>query len=136
MITCGIEITNDKAIIVCLEEYSDKTVEICEHSTKLTLENHEDSHTVKDFVDIVHSQLDTIGADSIGIIKRQIKGNYAAGGLTFKIEGIVQTYKESDVRLIPLPTIKSFIKKNPMNIQPKYKYQENALKLAYYLLKK
>ncbi len=136
MKTCGIEIDNNTAILVSLEKYDDGTIEICEHSTKLSLAEHEDSTAVKEFVDILHSQLDTIGADSICIIKRQMKGQFAAGGLSFKIEALIQCYSDVEVELIPLPTIKAFIKKNPMSIKAKYKYQENALKAAFYLISK
>jgi hypothetical protein len=136
MKTCGIEIDNDKAVIVSLEKYDDGTIEICEHSTKLSLAEHENSTAVKEYVDILHSQLDTIGADSICIIKRQMKGQFAAGGLSFKIEALIQCYKDVEVELIPLPTIKTFLKKNPMPIKAKYKYQENALKAAFYLISK
>ncbi len=134
MKTCGIEIDNDTAIIVGIEEYDDNTIEISEHSTKLTLTDHESSVIIKEYMDLIHSQLDTLDSDRIGIIKRQIKGPYAAGGLSFKIESLLQTYKGIDVELIPMPTIKAFIKKNPLKTSTKYKYQDGALKAAYYLI--
>ena len=136
MITCGIEIDNNRAIIVCLEKYKDGTIEICEHSTKIVLDNHENSNSVKEFNDLIHSQLDTISPIKIGIVKRQIKGPYAAGGLSFKIESLIQCYKGTKVVLVPLPTIKTYLKKNPRTINPKYKYQENGFNTAYYLMKK
>ena len=136
MITCGIEIDNDKAIIVCLELYEDGIIEICEHSTKVVLNNHEKSDSIKDFSDLVHSQLDIIGASRIAVIKRQTKGPYAAGALSFKIESVIQCYKGLNVELIASPTIRAYLKRNSMNIKPKYKYQENALKTAFYLMKK
>lgn len=136
MKTCGIEIDNDKAIIVSLERYDDDTIEICEHSTKIVLNDHEKSESIKDFSDLVHSQLDTIDASRIAIIKRQTKGPYAAGALSFKIESVIQSYKELDVELIASATIKAYLRKNPIDIKPKYKYQDNALKAAFYLMKK
>ena len=135
MKTCGIEIDNDKAIIVGLERYEDGTIEICEHSTKIVLNDHEKSESIKDFSDLVHSQLDTIGADRIAVIKRQTKGPYAAGALSFKIESVIQCYKGLDVELIASATIKAYLKKNSMEIKPKYKYLENALQAAFYLMK-
>lgn len=136
MITCGIEIDNDTAIILCLEKYEDENIEICEHSTKISLNDHENASSIKEFADLVYSQLDTIGADKIGIIKRQTKGPYAAGALTFKIESIIQCYKGCDIVLIASATIKAFLRKNPKGITSKYKYQENALDAAFYLIKK
>ncbi len=136
MKTCGIEIDNEKAIIVSLERYDDGTIEICEHSTKIVLNDHEKSESIKNFSDLVHSQLDTIDARRIAIIKRQTKGPYASGALSFKIESVIQCYKGLDVELIASSTIKAFLKRNAMEINPKYKYQENALKAAFYLMKK
>jgi len=136
MKTCGIEIDNDTAIFVGLEKRNDNTIEINEHSTKLTLTNHESASVIKEYVDLIHSQLDTLNPDKIAIIKRQIKGRYSSGGLSFKIEGLIQTYKGMDVELIPMPTIKAFVKKNPLSINPDFKYQDNALSAAYYLLNK
>jgi hypothetical protein len=136
MKTCGIEIVNDKAILVNLERYDDGTIEICEHSTKIVLNDHVKSESIKDFSDLVNSQLDTIDASRIAIIKRQTKGPYAAGALSFKIESVIQCYKGLDVELIPFATIKAFLRKNTLDIKPQYKYQENALKAAFYLMKK
>lgn len=136
MKTCGIEIDNDSVIILCLEKYEDGNIEISEHSTKISLNDHESAGSIKEFADLVYSQLDTIGVDKIGIIKRQTKGPYAAGALTFKIESIIQCYKGSDVELIASATIKAFLRKNSMGIASKYKYQENALNAAFYLIKK
>lgn len=136
MKTCGIEIDNDKAILVSLEKYEDGTIEICEHSTKIVLNDHENSNSIKDFSDLVHSQLDTIGANRVAIIKRQTKGPYAAGALSFKIESVIQCYKGLDVELVASATIKAYLKRNALEINPKYKYMENALKAAFYLMKK
>jgi Protein of unknown function (DUF3010) len=136
MITCGIEIDNNTAIILCLEKYDDGNIETCEHSTKIALNDHENADSIKEFADLIYSQLNTIGADKIGIIKRQTKGPYAAGALSFKIESIIQCYKGGRVELIALATIKAFLKRNPKSINSKYKYQENALNTAFYLIKK
>jgi hypothetical protein len=136
MKTCGIEIDNDKVIIVAIEEYGDGIVELNEHSAKLQLENHEDSENIKQFSDLIHSQLDTIDADLTCIIKRQMKGPYAAGGLSFKIESLIQCYRPKDIKLVALQTIKAYFKKHSQDLKPKYKYQENALLAANFMLKK
>ena len=136
MKTCGIEIDNNTAIIIAIEKYDDGTSEICENSTKIILNEHETSLNIKEFADLIYFQLDTIGANSISVIKRQTKGQFSAGALSFKIESIIQCYKGSDVVLVALPTVKAFLKKNPNPLKPKYKYQVNALNTAHYLMEK
>lgn len=136
MKTCGIEIDNNKVVLVCLEKNDEGTVEISKHSTKIALDDHENSSEVRTFLGTIASHLDTIGADSICIIKRQMKGQFAAGGLSFKIEGLVQCYAAKDVVLISGATIKAFLKKNPNSIVAKYKYQQSALNAAFYLMNK
>lgn len=133
MKTCGVEIDNKSVIIVGLEMFDDGTFEICKHSTKVSLTEHESSISVKEFLAEVSSKLDAIGADSISILKRQMKGQFAAGGLSFKIEGLIQCYKPLEVNLISPLTVKAYLKKSPNPITAKYKYQQSALNVAFYL---
>jgi len=134
MKTCGIEIVNDTALLLCLEQKDDGSVEISKHSTKIKLEEHDNSVKVKQFASAIYEQLDSIDADVIAILKRQSKGQFSAGALSFKIESIVQCYPNKDVSIVAPATVKAFLRKNPIHIQARYKYQENALHLAYLLL--
>lgn len=134
MKTCGIEIDNNKVVLVSLEKNAEDTIEISKHSTKLAIADHEDASVVKAFLSTIHTQLDVIGADTICIIKRQMKGQFSAGGLSFKIEGLIQCYAAKEVTLVSGPTIKAFLKKTPNPIVAKYKYQQNALNAAFYLM--
>ncbi len=134
MKTCGIEITNDTALFLCIEKNENGSVEISKLSTKIKLEEHDNSVNVKQFAATVYARLDDINADAIAIIKRQSKGQFSAGAVSFKIESIIQCYPNKDVSIVAPATVKAFLRKNPLPIQAKYKYQENALNAAHFLL--
>ncbi|WP_346861688.1 DUF3010 family protein [uncultured Draconibacterium sp.] len=134
MRTCGIEIINDTALLLCLEKTGDGSLEISKLSTKIKLEEHDNSVHVKQFAASIYAQLNILDADSIAIIKRQSKGQFSAGAVSFKIESIIQCYPNKDVRIVAPATVKAFLRKNPVPTQAKYKYQENALNAAHFLL--
>ena len=80
--------------------------------------------------------MESIQFDKIGIIKRGTKGSFAASPISFKIEGLIQTYKNNDIEFVPPATLRAFYKKNTNIIIPKYNYQKPANDLAFYLLEK
>ncbi|MCY1721359.1 DUF3010 family protein [Prolixibacteraceae bacterium Z1-6] len=132
MRTCGIEIVNDTALLLCIEKNENGNVEINRLSAKIKLEEPDNSVHVKEFAATIYACLDEINADAIAILKRQSKGQFSAGALSFKIESVIQCYPNKDVRIVAPATVKAFLRKNPIQIQAKYKYQENALNAAHF----
>jgi len=134
MIACGIDLKGSDAIFVILSKnngiISDKTGSF----TKVSLENDEDYRRVQSFFDTVKMGLDSAAPDRIGIIKRHKNGDFAGGSVSFKMEGLIQLYKNKNMRLISWRTVQAFRKKTNLGIKPQYNYQDKAFWLAVYLL--
>ena len=90
---------------------------------------------MRSFFETVRNSFDLNTPDRIGIIKRNKKGKFAGGAVSFKMEGLIQLYEKKNIRLISPHTLRSFQKKENPQIIPKYKYQNKAYLLALYLLK-
>jgi hypothetical protein len=133
MKTCGIEIDKNEVIFICLEKYDDGNIEITHDLKKLTLLNDEDPLQIWGFFDLIKSHLDSINPDKVALIKLS-KGKFSASSVSYKIEGILQLYREKQIKLIAQTTLTAHYKKNGIPLIAKYKYQESALKLAYYLM--
>jgi len=135
MITCGIEFSKNKAIFSFLEKDENGIFfDISGKKISLELVDDENHLEVKEFQKILYSLLETYQPQKIGIVKRQKKGKFAGGAISFKLEGILQLYPNCDILLIPATTIKSFNRKKEMELLPRFKYQENSLLLAWYLI--
>ena len=131
----GIEINGKAAIFVVLEIIDGTISQVLTKIHKLSLGDQTNSSEVRQFRDVVFSFFNEINADVIAIIKRADSGKFAAGQVTFKIEGVIQTYGNLDVQIVPLPTIKAHERKNACTVNPKYTYQQNSCLLAKYLLR-
>jgi hypothetical protein len=91
MRTTGIEIDGLTVIIVTIEEINDE-IKLCpDFCSKVILENHKESNSVWEFCELITSKIDLINPDKIAIIERQASGDYAAGPLSFKVEGLIQS---------------------------------------------
>ena len=137
MKTLGIEINGNCAIFCAIEE-SNNISEITGKMTKLELKDDESSDEVHQFVDVICSYFDDAKFDRIGIIKRMksLKAKFPVSPISFKLEGLIQTYKLKDIEFISPQTIRAYFKKNTIGFKPKYAYQNSAAELAFYLLKK
>ena len=131
----GIDIDGKDAIFCSLENSAGAISTIDTKIHKLNLSDHTNSAEIKRFRDMVFAFFNEINPDQVAIIKRGDAGKFAAGSVTFKIEGIIQTYASLDVQIIPLPTIKAHERKYPCPVKPKFNYQNNSCLLANYLLK-
>jgi hypothetical protein len=134
----GIEIKGDEAIFCALDSSKDKLSDITGKLTKIELTNDEDSYEIHRFVEVIHSYFDSLNVDKIGIIKRSksVKGKFISSPISFKLEGLIQTYKKKTIDFIAPQTLTAFFKKNSKDIEPKNKYQNSACDLAIYLTKK
>ena len=131
----GIDIDGKDAIFCCLESNIGTFSTIDTKIHKLNLSDHTNSVEIKRFRDLIFAFFNAVNPDQIAVIKRGDAGKFAAGSVTFKIEGIIQTYANLDVQIIPLPTIKAHEKKYPCPVKPKFIYQHNSCLLSNYLLR-
>lgn len=133
----GIEIRGNCANFCALEKngtISDLTGKM----TKLELKDDENSEEIHEFVDVIHSHFDNMQFDKIAVLKRSksLKAKFPPSPISFKLEGLIQTYKNSDIDFISPQTIRAYFKKNENNFKPKYSYQTASAELAIYLLNK
>lgn len=121
----------------CSIEEKNSVIDISGKMTKLELKDDESSQEVHAFVDVIHSHFNEMQFDKIAILKRakSLKAKFPVSPISFKLEGLIQTYKESEIKFIAPQTISAYFKKNQKVFKPKYAYQNSAADLAYYLLK-
>ena len=133
----GIEIKGTCAIFCAMEE--DNTInDVTGKITKLEIKDDENAKEIHEFVDILHSHFDEMQFDKIAILKRvkSVKAKYPPSPISFKIEGLIQMYKNAEITFVSPQTIRAFLKKNTNPFNPKYGYQNPSAELAFYLLKK
>ena len=135
MVVCAIEIKSNKVIFVVLEKDSRNI--ISDKSGKLKpiiLEDDENQKEILEFIDKVYSQFQLINADRIGIIRRSSKGKFSASSVSFKIEGLIQSYRNTVVEFFAPQSLRAFYKKNELPVIPANNYQIPAMELANYML--
>ncbi len=133
----GIEIKGNCAIFCALEQNSEIT-DVTGKMTKLELKDDENSEEIHEFIDVIHSHFDNMQFDEIAILKRSksLKAKFPSSPISFKLEGLIQTYKLSVIKFVAPQTIRAFFKKNENDFKPKYNYQKSCSELAVYLLSK
>jgi hypothetical protein len=132
----GISLEGSTAIFSGLEKTESGIFEISDKLKKVQLKEHLDPKEVQSIYETIQSFLERNNFDQIAIIKRGTKGTFAASPISFKIEGLIQMYKSTDVEFIAPPTLRAFYKKNENTFSPKYAYQKASNDLAFYLLER
>jgi Protein of unknown function (DUF3010) len=142
----GIEIKGREIRLVALEKNETENIlDITGNYKPLKLENDEEKENVMLFKNTLFSILDSFSPDLIGIkwrnpnpSKKGFKedNNFSSSPISFKIEGIIQLYPTCNVKIISPNTVAAFLRKNEMEIEPKYGYQLDAFKMAYCLTQK
>lgn len=134
MKVCGIELKSNEARIVILEGHLESYDVISLDVNKFKLENSKDQQSVKEFRQQLLEFLDWHDCDYLGIKERITKGRFAGGALSFKMEALIQT-SDHKVQLVHNMTMKSALKDLEYDSTIVKKYQEEALRVALYLLK-
>jgi Protein of unknown function (DUF3010) len=135
MKVCAIDIKSNKIIFFVLKK--DSTNEFIESTGKVKSIILDDDHNhsqVIDFVETIHSHFNSLEIDKIVILSRSSKGQFSSSGISFKLEGLIQSYKNKPVEFISPKTLIAYYKKNVLNISSQFSYQVEAMKLAYYAL--
>lgn len=132
----GIDIDKTKAIFYVLEEDGNGNL-INRTGTfrSLTLTDDTNNASIRTFQSAIHAFFDKMNPDRIGILKRQTKGRFRSAPLSFKIEGLLQCYEEIEIEFVQPIRVTNFFKKNDFIHNLEFDYQEDAAKLAWFMLK-
>ncbi|MCP3923560.1 MAG: DUF3010 family protein [Desulfobacterales bacterium] len=134
MRVCGIEIKGSDSVLVVLEgEAKDFQTIDCD-IRKISIENTENSYDIKNFHKNFKKFVIDENIDIVGVKKRNTKGRFAGGALSFKMEALIQLL---DVKIVLLPSAtiaKSIKKKNPDYPEDLKKYQHGAFETGFALL--
>ncbi len=134
MKTIGIDIDKKKAICVALEiDESGNYTNITGSNKYFEVKDDRDRNELREFMINLHSYFDSINPDKIGIVTRQTKGRFAASPFSFKLEGLIQLYKNEEIEFITPQALTAYFKKNELPLTLDHKYQEKAMKLSVFL---
>ena len=125
---CGVELKGSDAIVVVIDTNSGQFNIVDTGVNKITLGSSEKAGDVQAFMDTFHSFIRNHNIERIAIKKRNTKGQFSGGAVSFKIEGLIQLSNDADVTLIAAPTISAQKKKNKYPPCPEtlYNYQTVA----------
>ncbi|MDP3044658.1 MAG: DUF3010 family protein [Bacillota bacterium] len=134
---CGIELSGSEAHIVTLRGSKLNHTIVAPDMKKLVLSATESQADIRSFRATFCSFLSETKIDRAGIVKRTSKGSFAAGGLSFKLEALIQSCDITVVLAHPRTLEKTILAKPPARsideLAP-HKYLANAYKMAYHLL--
>ncbi len=111
MRVCGVELSALTANVVVLDGNSGNFKVVDVGINKIELANSDSADVVYSFRDTFHAFIRDNNIEKIGIKKRNARGQYAGGGMTFKMEGIIQLAIDCEVILIPAQTISAQLRK-------------------------
>lgn len=131
----GIEIDKKRAICFALEQDSQGIyINLTGKFSYLEIQEDQNNREIKNFQSTIHTFFNNINPDAIAIIARQTKGKFSSSTFSFKLEGLIQCYDRVDVEFVSPRTLSAYYKKNSLSVPFDNNYQENAVKLANYLL--
>ncbi len=97
----GIDVSGSKAIFVALEQKLDNTIEdITGKFNSLGLGDHKDSVELKRFKNTIFDFFDGIRPDAIAVVAKSTGGQYKGSAISFKIEGLLQSYEGLNVQIV------------------------------------
>ena len=131
---CGIDIAGRRAVFVFLRREGNRIEDVTGRHTQLSIPDPDDPEALRRFRRDTHALLDDLHPDRIAIVERRKSGRFAAGGATFKLEGLLQLYAPADVTLVAPSLLRQYAKERRPELTPRFRYQKNAYLLARYLL--
>jgi len=133
-IGCGIDISGRRAIFVFLRQTGETIEDVTGKQTQIKIGDEDDPGEVRRFCRCAHALLERKRPARIAIVQRKKIGNFASGGTTFKLEGLLQLYPQTDVTIVAPVILRQFSKDRRPVLTPRFTYQKNAYLLARYLI--
>lgn len=133
-ISCGIDISARRAIFVFLRQTGETIEDITGKQTQIKISDEDEPGELRRFCRCAHAIFEDKRPDRIAIVQRKKIGNFASGGTTFKLEGLLQLYPQKDVTIVAPALLRQFSKDQRPVLTPRFTYQKNAYLLARYLL--
>ena len=131
-----IEIKGCEAIFTILKKDRKDMHNITGDFKKLKLERDDNCKYVRSFYETLESHFLSMNPDRIAIVKRNKRGMFSGGAVSFKIEGLIQLFESRNVSLVSPHTLRKFEKDNKIPLPNVNKYQKESCLLALYLLEK
>lgn len=136
----GVEIKGREVRLGVLESQNGNITDITGNYKRFKLEDDEVYQNVILFRNSLFAILDNFNPNIIVIKWRnpkpakgfQQENNLGSSPISFKIEGLIQIYEKVEVSIVKPQTVTAYIKKTPLTFKPKYDYQEEAMKVAFY----
>lgn len=131
----GVELNNKEAVL-CLISSEDGLFNVKSCRTRgIELRKGETADGIRGFQFQFKKFIEDYQVDQVVIKERHTKGKFAGSSNSFKMESAIQLIDELNVELINNTTIKTIVKKNPMEYTMKdlelRQFQENAFFTAY-----
>jgi len=124
---CGMELKGSEALIAIVEKDEAGLHYVESQNKRIALTDDESQAAVKLFQEAIAAFLRTNQISIVAIKKRNKKGEFSSGAVSFKIEGLLQVNPVCEVRLIAAPTIAASHRRNNFPTPPKLnKYQLDA----------
>ncbi|WP_378178001.1 DUF3010 family protein [Aquimarina sp. SS2-1] len=132
----GIEIDKKRAICVVLSKDDQGNYTNDTGKTKyVEIKDDQNNQEIQNFKKEIHALFDAVQPDQIAIISRQTKGKFAAASVSFKLEALIQCYEKATIGFVSKQTLTAYYKKNEFSVIFDNAYQENATRLAAYVLR-
>ena len=131
MRVCGVELKDNDAII-CIMQREHGLYDVPKvRATKITLADAVNTEHLKKFQFNFLQLLKDYQVDEIAIKQRDLKGKFAGGAVTFKMEAVLQLLENYPVRLVSTTYIKeglslAQVKPDPIELGLK-KFQKEAM---------
>jgi hypothetical protein len=124
---CGVEIKGKEAFFAQVAKTDEGIIHLPLPTKRLALIDDELQVSVRHFFDTISALFRNNQIDVVAIKKRNQSGEFAGGGMTFKIEGLVQLNSDREVQLLSPQTISASNRRHTFPIPSDlYKYQAEA----------
>ncbi len=135
MITCGIEIKSNEAILCLLTKENGLFQIIDCRQIRIPLIQSDQSESMRKYQFLLKKLFDDYKVTHVSIRERPTKGKFAGSSVGFKIETAIQLIDSVEVELINNSDLKEIIKQNPLPIHFSdtglRAFQEGAFSVAY-----
>jgi Protein of unknown function (DUF3010) len=135
MIICGVELTANDAVI-CLLNLDAQQFNIPDcRVRKLSLQKNHSRENLRHFQTSFAKLMADYGVDKVVIRERAVKGKFAGGAVSFKLESAIQLIADLEVELLSATTIKNALTESPLPVPfadtGLKVFQEAAFNVAY-----